>query len=185
MYSMVQAGAMGVPFVAVRGLLGSDILKHRSDLRVMENPFQPEESVVVAQPIRPDAAVFHALRADRFGNCLIYGGRGDETTMARAARWVIVTTEEIFPREIEGGENGVKTFLPAVDVDQVVPAPLGAHPAGCEFAYDYDPVHIQEYMEAAKEEARFQAYLEKYVYGPKNHQEYLSLVGLTSSGKGG
>ena len=74
MYSMVQAGSMGVPFVAVRGLLGSDILVHRPDLRVVENPFQETESVVVAQPIRPEVAVFHAIRADRFGNALIPGG---------------------------------------------------------------------------------------------------------------
>lgn len=185
MFSMVQAGAMGVPFVAVRGLLESDILGHRADLKVVENPFQKGESVVAAQPIRPDVAVFHAFRADRFGNCLVPGGKRDDPTMARAARWVIVTTEEIAPQEIEAEEKGVSTFLPAADVDQVVHAPYGAHPGSCGDLYSHDPVHIQEYVEAAKDEARFKAYLEKYVYGPKNHPDYLSLVGLSSSGKRG
>jgi len=176
---------MGVPFVAVRGLLGSDILGRRADLRVVENPFQEGESVVAAQPIRPDVAVFHAFRADRFGNCLVPGGRRDDPTMARAARWVIVTAEEIAPREIEAEEQGNSSFIPAADVDQVVLAPYGAHPGSCGTIYNHDPVHVQEYIEAARDETRFKAYLEKYVYGPKNHQDYLSLVGLTSSGKRG
>ena len=185
MYSMVQAGSMGIPFVAVRGLLGSDILGHRGDLRVVENPFQKSETVVVAQPIRPDVAVFHAIRADPFGNALIPGGMRDDLMMARAARWVIVTSEEVTTKEIKGEEEGNRTFLPAVDVDQVVHAPYGAHPGSCGLSYGHDPAHIQEYIEAAKEEGTFKAYLDKYVYGLKNHVEYLNVVGLTSEGKRG
>jgi glutaconate CoA-transferase, subunit A len=184
MYSMVQAGSMGVPFVAVRGLLGSDILRHRGDLRVVENPFQEAESVVVAEPIRPEVAVFHARRADRFGNSLVPGGMRDDLMMARAGRWVVVTAEEIQEKEIRPEEAGVHTFLPAVDVDQVSPAPFGAHPGSCGLDYSHDAAHIEEYLAAAKEEASFKAYLDKYVYSPRNHQEYLALVGLRPQGKG-
>lgn len=97
---------MGVPFVAVRGLLGSDILRHRGDLRVVENPFQPAESVDVAEPIRPEVAVFHARRADRFGNSLVPGGMRDDLMMARAGRWVVVTAEEIQEKEIRPEDAG-------------------------------------------------------------------------------
>ena len=173
---------MGVPFVAVRGLIGSDILSHRADLRVVENPFQGTESVVVAQPIRPDVAVFHAVRADRFGNSLIPGGMRDDLMMARAGRWVVVTTEEISEKEIRREETGIHTFLPAVDVDQVSLAPFGAHPGTCGLNYSHDAAHIQEYLEAAKEEGSFKAYLDKYVYGLRNHREYLSRVGLRPQG---
>jgi glutaconate CoA-transferase subunit A len=180
---MVQAGSMGVPFIAVRGLLGSDILRHRADLRVVENPFQETESVVVAQPIRPDVAVFHAIRADRLGNSLVPGAVRDDLMMARAGRWVVVTTEEIVDKEIKPEEAGIHTFLPGVDVDQVALAPFGAHPGSCH--YSHDPIHIQEYIEAAKEEGSFKTYLDKYVYGLRNHQEYLALVGLKPHGKQG
>jgi len=185
MYSMVQAGSMGVPFVAVRGLMGSDILNYRSDLRVVENPFQEKEPVVVGQPIRPDVAVFHAVQADRWGNSLIPGGMRDDLMMARASRWVVVTAEEIVDKELKDENGRIHTFLPAIDVDQVVHSPWGAHPGSCGLLYGHDEAHIREYIEVAQEERTFQAYVDKYVYGPKNHSEYVSRVGLTAREKRG
>lgn len=174
---------MGIPFVAVRGLLGSDILERRRDLRVVENPFQEKDPVVAAPPIRPDVAVFHAARADRFGNALTPGERRDDLMLARAARRVVVTTEEIAEKELKPGHGG--TFLPAIDVDQVVHAPGGAHPAGCGKRYAFDRVHLGEYIEAAKDEITFETYLEKYVFGPVNHLDYLSRVDFRPRGKRG
>jgi glutaconate CoA-transferase, subunit A len=172
---MVQAGSMGLPFLAVRGLLYSDILAHRSDLLVRENPFNPGEQVVVAQPIRPDVAVFHAVKADRWGNVLTPGHR-DDLMLARAARRVIVTAEEIVDGELTLHEVGDDTFLPALDVDVVAHVPLGAHPCGFGGLYDHDEAHCQEYLEAAKSPDGFQRYLERYVYGVRTHAEYLEQV---------
>src|SRR5918996_472174 len=121
---MVQAGSMGIPFLAVRGLLHSDILTYRPDLLVRENPFNPGEHVVVAPPIRPDIAVFHALQADRWGNA-ITPGRRDDLIMALAARRVIVTAEELVDRELTLQDAVHDTFLPAIDVDVVVEVLLG------------------------------------------------------------
>jgi hypothetical protein len=175
---MIQAGSMGLPFLAVRGLLHSDILKYRLDLLVQENPFNSGEQVVVAQPIRPDVAVFHAVRADRWGNAITPGHR-DDLMMARAARRVIVTAEEIVERDLTRHEVGDDTFLPAIDVDVVVQVPLGAHPCGFGALYERDESHWREYLEAAKNEANFRTYLERYVYGVRNHQEYLDRLGST------
>jgi glutaconate CoA-transferase subunit A len=183
MYSMVQAGSMGVPFVAVRGLMGSDLLNHRPDLRVVDNPFQEKEPVVVAQPIRPDVAVFHAVQADRWGNALIPEGMRDDLIMARASRWVVVTAEEVVDQELKGENGNISTFLPAIDVDQVVHSPWGAHPGSCGFLYGHDEAHIREYIEAAKDESTFQAYLDKYVYSLKDHSEYVSRLGLSARKK--
>lgn len=166
---------MGVPFLAVRGLLHSDILKHRSDLLVRENPFNPGEQVVMAQGIRPDVAVFHALKADRWGNAITPGHR-DDLMLARAARRVVVTTEEISEKELTSQDAKGDTFLPAIDVDVVAPAPLGAHPCGFGALYERDDVHLREYLEAAHNTASFQAYLERYVYSVRNHEEYLQRV---------
>jgi glutaconate CoA-transferase subunit A len=166
---------MGVPFIAVRGLLHSDILKHRPDLLVKENPFNSGEPVVVAQPIRPDVAVFHAVQADRWGNAITPGHR-DDLMMARAARRVIVTAEEIVEKELTRRDTVDDTFLPAIDVDVVAHAPLGAHPCGFGSLYERDHTHCREYIAAAKGEGSFSVYLERYVYGVSSHQEYLERV---------
>jgi hypothetical protein len=166
---------MGVPFLAVRGLLESDMLKHRPDLLVRENPFNPGEPIVLAQAIRPDVAVFHALKADRWGNAVTPGHR-DDLMMARAARRVVVTAEEIVEGELRRQEAGDDTFLPAIDVDLVAHAPLGAHPCGFGALYERDEAHWREYLEAAKEGERFQRYLQRYVYEAGSHEEYLERV---------
>jgi glutaconate CoA-transferase, subunit A len=176
---MIQAGSMGVPFLAVRGLLHSDILKYRPDLLVQANPFNPGEPVVVAQAIRPDVAVFHALRADRWGNAITPGPR-DDVMMARAARCVIVTAETVVDTPLTPGDavqdTFLDTFLPAIDVDVVVEARLGAHPCGLGRVYDHDADHCQAYLVAAKQEEHFQAYLERYVFSVSSHAEYLTRV---------
>jgi glutaconate CoA-transferase subunit A len=166
---------MGVPFIAVRGLLHSDILKYRPDLLVKENPFNPGEHVVMAQPIRPDVAAFHAVKADRWGNAVTPGHR-DDLMMARAARRVIVTAEEIVEGELTRRDAVDDTFLPAIDVDVVAYASLGAHPCGFGSLYEADDVHCREYLAAAKGEDSFQVYLERYVYGVQSHKEYLERV---------
>ena len=172
---------MGVPFVAVRGLLHSDMLKYRPDLLVQDNPFNPGERVVVAQPIRPDVAVFHALRADRWGNTITPGPR-DDMMLARAARRVIVTAETVVDTPLTPGDAPQDTFLPAIDVDVVVEAPLGAHPCGLGRLYEHDPDHCRAYLTAAKHQEQFQAYLEHYVFGATSHDTYLSRVDETTRG---
>ncbi len=171
---------MGVPFVAVRGLLGTDILKNRPDLKVVPNPFHPGEKVVVVPPIRPDVAVFHALRADRWGNAITPGLR-DDLMMARAASRVLITAEEIAEKELKKGDGVEDTFLPAIDVDAVVPLPRGAHPCACGTLYPWDEDHLRKYMDAAQDEAKFKNYLDEYVMSVRDHQEYLRRVGIRSS----
>lgn len=176
---MVQAGSLGLPFIAVRGLLESDLLKFRPDLKVEKNPFHPEEEVVIAQPIRPDVAIFHALKADPWGNAITFGPR-DDLMLARAARRVIVTAEEITSVRLTPRDAYPHTFLPAIDVDGVVLAPRGAHPGSCGALYGVDKEHLQEYLAAATAEETFQAYLEKYIWATWGEEEYLRKVGLSA-----
>ena len=182
---MVQAGSMGLPFISVRGLLGSDILKHRPDLRVIKNPFNPDEEVVIAQPIRPDVSVFHALKADRWGNAITPGLR-DDLMMARAAKQVIVTTEEISDQQLGPQDAGDETYLPAMDVDGVVHLPFGAHPCACGDQYPVDECPFKGISGGFQRgESTFRAYLEKYVYGVSDQKEYLERAGRAAPGRGG
>jgi glutaconate CoA-transferase subunit A len=154
-------------------------LKYRPDLRIIENPFRPNEEVVVAQPIRPDVSVFHALKADRWGNAITPGLR-DDLMMARAAKNVLVTAEEILDQELNPRNAVGDTFLPAMDVDGVVRLPFGAHPCACGSQYSIDEAHLKEYLEASREENSFRSYLQKYIYSVNNHENYLKRVGISS-----
>jgi glutaconate CoA-transferase subunit A len=91
-------------------------------------------------------AVFHALKADRWGNAFTAGLR-DDLMMARASRRVIVTAEEIVDHELTLEDALHNTFLPAIDVDGVVAALFGAHPCGCGLSYPVDELHVKEYLE--------------------------------------
>ena len=77
---------------------------------------------------------------------------------------------------MQSRETGGDTFLPAIDVDVVAHAPLGAHPCGFGALYERDETHFREYLQAANTTDDFQKYLQRYVYDVRNHQEYLEQV---------
>lgn len=177
---MVHAGAMGLPFIGLWGLLGSDLLRQRPDFKVIEDPFRPGHQVVVAEAIRPDVAVFHALLADPEGNAVL-AGKQESPVIAQASRRVIVTAEQVVDRvTMVDAVAGRHTFLPAADVDLVVHVPFGAHPGGLPTAYERDDAHCRAYVEASQEPARFAAYLDRFVFDVPTHAAYLERVGLSS-----
>lgn len=166
---------MGVPYIPVRGLAGTDVFKRRDDMIIAPNPFDPTEETVVALAQNPDVAILHALRADRDGNALLRK-HGEDVMIAQASRRVIVTAEEIVDRVTADDEGG--QYLSAINVTAVVHAPCGAHPAGVPGRYEMDTPHIREYIAASQDDASFQAYLHKYVIG-KTEAEYQDLVRLS------
>src|SRR5213595_704492 len=92
LHAAFQAAEKGVPFMPLRGLIGSDVLKHRPDWKVVDNPFGNDDPIVLLPALRPDVALFHAPMADRDGNIFI--GRDRElATMAHAAAQTVVTVE--------------------------------------------------------------------------------------------
>ncbi|MBI4081210.1 MAG: hypothetical protein HY423_01235 [Candidatus Lambdaproteobacteria bacterium] len=162
---------MGVPYVPVMGLVGSDLLRRRDDMKVLPDPFEPTKKTVVAKALRPDIAMFHARRADRAGNVDI-GIHNDDVILAEASRHVIVTVEEVVDSLSFKDAKG--TFLPGLSVEAVVHAPFGAHPSGCVGAYPVDKAHMQRYMEAARSDEAFAAYVAEVVFGVASHAEYLA-----------
>ena len=167
---------MGIPYVPVRGYAGSDVISRRDDFPMAPDPFNPEERFVVAKAINPDVAIFHGFQGDRAGNVLV-GKRGNQTLLAQASRRCIVTVEEIVDKVDPDDPRG--TFLPAIHVTAVVHAPKGAHPTACPGYYDMDERQIREYMEASVSDEALAAYLDKYIFAFKSHEEYLEALGLT------
>ena len=159
-----------MPYVPVVGLVGSDLLKRRDDMKICPDPFNPEIKTVVARSYRPDFAILHAQKADREGN-VSCGWNNDDMLLAEASRHVIVTVEEVVERLDEAQAKG--TFLPSLLVNTVVHAPFGAHPAGCPDYYAVDDAHMARYTVAAASDETFAAYLQETILAVPSHEAYV------------
>jgi hypothetical protein len=95
--------------------------------------------------------------------------------MSRACKRLIISAEEIIPTE-EIRRYPDRTMIPYYLVDAVVHAPFGSHPGEMAYLYARDEPMIKEWVGANKTAEGAQAYLDKYVYGVANHEEYLKLI---------
>jgi len=174
------AGALGLPFIPIRSLRGSDILARLQQIApenvsTVQDPFTGEEWLAL-RPLVPDVAVVQVQVADEEGNAWIYGPRWDNEEQVKASQRVIVITEQLVPTEIIR-RDPERTVIPGFKVSHVVHLPFSAHPTSVYRVYDYDAEHIREYAAATRTVEGFQAYLEKYVLGVRDHWEYLERVG--------
>ncbi len=165
-HTMLQAAEKGVPFMPLRGILGSDILAHRPDWLVIDNPFAVAEGgdpIVLLPALSPDVAAFHAVMADRDGN--VYVGRRHElATLAHAARRSLVTVERMFDGNLLEDERLAAGTISATYIEAVAVAEHGAWPAALLDDYPADAAHYAEYARLAKTEDGFRAYLDRYVH---------------------
>jgi glutaconate CoA-transferase subunit A len=160
----LQASEKGVPFMPLRGILGTDILAHRPDWKVQDNPFAESGDPIVLLPaIRPDIALFHAPRADRAGNVWI-GRRRELVTMAHAAARTLVTVEEIVEDDLLADEATAAGTLPGLYVSGVAEVPMGARPLAMAEHYGADTDHMAEYVRLARSEEGFADYLQRHVF---------------------
>lgn len=164
-HAALQASEKGVPYMPLRGLIGSDVLTHRSDWLLAQNPFADDIDPIVLLPaIRPDVALFHAPRADREGNVWV-GRRRELVTMAHASARTLVTVEEVVDESLLATEASAAGTLPSLYVSGVAVARDGAWPLGCQDLYDADDAELARYAAAARSEAGFAEWLDGFVAG--------------------
>ena len=168
------AAMMGVPFIPTRVMLGTDTLKH-SSAKVVRDPFTGKP-ICLLPACYPDVAIIHVHRCDVYGNAQIDGILVEDFELARAARRLIVTTEEIVDNERIRDEPW-RTVIPFFTVDAVCEVPFGSHPCEMPRMYFSDEEHIAEWLRLSRTDEGVQQYLEKYVYGVDNFEDYLELVG--------
>lgn len=162
-YAALQASEKGIPFMPLRGIIGSDILRYRKDWKVIRNPFADDEDPVVALPaITPDVALFHAPLGDRLGNVWV-GNRRDCVILAHASRRTVVTVEEIHDGNLMADERIVAGTIPPVYVEALAHAPRGAWPLALAGRYEADAEHLRAYVAAARSRDGFDAYLSEHV----------------------
>ena len=162
-HSALQATEKGVPFMPLRGVIGSDLVSSRSDWKVIENPIQEKDPILIVPAISPDVALFHARWTDEAGNVWI-GRRKELATIAHASRRCFVTYEEQKPGDMLEDELLAPGVLTSVYVSGVAQAKRGAWPLAVPGAYGIDDAHFALYAKAAKTKEGFQRYLDEYVW---------------------
>jgi len=161
----LQATEKGVPFMPLRGVLGSDLVKNHPHWKTIDNPYAKGDPILLAKAIVPDVALFHARWADECGNVWV-GRRGELATIAHAAKRTLVTFEELKPGDMLEDELLAPGLISATYITGVAPAKRGAWPLGIPGVYDIDDAHLMHYARAARTREGFQRYLEEFVCTP-------------------
>lgn len=164
LHAALQAAEKGVPFMPLRGLIGSDVLKHRPDWRVIDNPLGENDPIVLVPALKGDVALFHAPMADRDGNVWI-GTNRELVTMAHAAEKTIITVEKLCDRNLLDDPVRAAGTLAGFYVEAVAVAPRGAWPLSLADHYPADAPHLAEYARLAATPEGFAGYLERHVHG--------------------
>jgi glutaconate CoA-transferase subunit A len=163
LHAQFQAAEKGVPFMPLRGLIGSDVLAHRADWKVVDNPFGNNDPIVLLPALQPDIALFHAPMADRMGNVFV-GTQREFVAMAHAARKTVVTVEKIHDDDLLSDPVLAAGTLPGFYVEAVAVEPRGAWPLPLPDHYATDAAHLAEYARLAVTADGFADYLKRYVY---------------------
>jgi glutaconate CoA-transferase subunit A len=173
-----RAGAMGVPFLPMRAMLGSDVLRLRPEAKTIDCPFTGEKLLAVPA-LNPDVAIIHVQRCDAYGNAQIDGLSFMDIDLALAANRVILTTERIVSNDqIRRAPDHTK--IPFITVDAVVEVPFGSAPHECTNVYEPIFNHMDYYTSLVNGDPvnGMQEYLDKYVRQPESWTDYLNLIGL-------
>jgi glutaconate CoA-transferase, subunit A len=174
------AGSLGLPFIPIRSLSGSSLLsqiheRNGSDVAFVNDPFTGDQWLTL-KPLKPDVAVVQVQTCDEEGNAWIMGPKWDSLEQVKASTRTIVLAEHVVPTDVIRREPE-RCVIPNLLVSHVVDLPFGAHPTSVYREYDYDADEIRKYVEATKSPELFKDYLDKYVYGVKDHWEYLEMIG--------
>jgi glutaconate CoA-transferase subunit A len=173
-----RAGAMGVPFMSMRAMLGSDILATRPDTHVMLCPFTGEK-ILLVPALNPNVAIIHVHRCDVYGNAQIDGLSFMDIDLAMAADRVILTTEKIISND-EIRRTPDQTKIPFFCVDAVVEAPYGSIPHECFGLYEPLMKHLQLFTDCVNADPveGMKRYLDRFVYGPSSWADFLERLGM-------
>lgn len=193
----LHAASLGLPFLPVKLMIGSGletewgitkeqrqkIDKLPDDKFVtIENPFKKGDKVLACPVPEIDTAIIHVQYASPDGTCRIIGDEFHDVDIAVAAKKTIVTCEQIISNE-QIRRDPTLNSIPGFCVDAVVLAPFGAHPSQCYSLYDYDKAYYKAYDVASKTEEDFKTFVGEWVYGVKDHEEYINKLGASRLAK--
>src|SRR5579864_5641352 len=173
-----RAGAMGVPFLPMRSMMGSDVIARLPEAKQIDCPFTGEKLILVPA-LNPDVALIHVQRCDAYGNAQIDGLQFMDIDLAMAANKVILTTERIISNDqIRRAPDHTK--IPFLAVEAVVEVPFGCAPHECYGVYQPMMRHMKSYVARVNADpvGGMRDYLDRYVVAPKSWSEFLALIGM-------
>lgn len=175
MISRLQAGATGLPFMPMKPTAAGDLERANPNYRQVIDPYSGEP-VVVVPALKPDVAIVHVQRCDAEGNSQIWGIIGEQKEAAFAAERVIITTEEIVDESVIRSDPN-RTLIPGFIVDAICHVPYCAHPSYTQGYYDRDNAFYLQWDEISKNKESVKSYLDEWVYGVRDRQEYWEKLG--------
>jgi glutaconate CoA-transferase, subunit A len=181
---MFMAGALGIPFIPTRSMLGSDFVSEKfypqpngflgeGKLRVMESPFGGDKFVALPA-LRPDVSCVHVQWADEEGNAAFWGGHGEVRWGLWASERIIISAEEIVPSSVLRSDPA-RVTVPGFMVDAVVHMPFGAVPFALPGYYGGAAPLAYDYLVGMRTEAGFQEQVARWIDGCADHDAFLSL----------
>jgi acyl CoA:acetate/3-ketoacid CoA transferase alpha subunit len=175
------AGALGLSFIPIKSMMSSEVLARLEAgpgadyVRRIQCPFTGEEYIGL-RALTPDVALVHVQAADAQGNCHIHGPKWENEEQAKAAKRIIIITEELVPAELLR-QHPTRTVIPAHRVEAVIHQPFGAHPTAVYGCYDYDAAHLELYVKHARTADGVRDYIRNYILDSRNFDEYLEKAG--------
>ena len=176
MISRLQAGATGLPFMPMNPTAAGDLERANPNYRTVTDPYSGNP-VVVVPALNPDVAIVHVQRADADGNAHIWGIIGEQKEAAFASERVILTTEEVVDAAVIRSDPN-RTLIPGFVVDAVCHVPYCAHPSYTQGYYDRDNDFYLEWDKISSSPDLTRAYLDEWVYGVKDREEYWNKLGV-------
>lgn len=170
----LEAGSMGVPYLPTKSLLGSDIFERNDRFQEDTDPFT-DEPIALVPAIEPDWAIVHVQRASPAGDAHLWGNTGIIEPAVGAAENVLITAEEIVEPEIIKSDPS-RVTITRDQVTTVAECPFGAHPSPVAGYYNRDNEYYLEYNQQTETQNGFDEWVEQWVYGVSNRDEYMSLI---------
>mgnify|MGYP003996203085 FL=1 len=171
------AGAYGLPYVPLKSILGSDIIKSNPRIKMANNPFSDGPDPVALVPaLKPDVAFLVVQRADRFGNSHIWGSTGLTQEASIAANRIIVIADEVVEPEVISSDPS-RVLIPGFGVNAVCHIPAANHPSPLIGKWKRDNAFFHHYHKETREPENFQRWLKEWVLDLPDHEAYRTKLG--------
>ncbi len=189
------AGAIGAPFIPYYAPLGSDLydpafdalgkagLRDGKNPRIakkkfilQDDPFFGDGKVALLPAARPELAIVHVAQCGDKGTARWRGVGTIDKEISFACDKVVIIAEEVVP-EAEMRKLPEGNQIPYFTVDAIVECPWGAFPSSVPFYYDYDAPFMRGMDAASRNEADLKKWLEEWVFGPKNWEDFIIKLG--------
>ena len=171
------AGAYGLPYIPVKSILGSDITKSNSSIKMATNPFSDEyEPVALVPALKPDIAFLVVQRSDRFVNSQIWGSTGLTQEASIAAEKKIVLADEIVEPEVIASDPG-RVLIPGFGVNAVCHVPAACHPSPLIGRWKRDNDFFHDYHKETRDPAGFEIWCDQWIRHLPDHEAYRTKLG--------